>query len=183
MAVWEIGCPIEGLPSAVTSRDTNPIRELAFPVFAVVAAVYYADVRIPMGLPGHRGLIWLTLLVAVALATRRRATVLAVGAATTAATMAMHIPGGISGPLGSGNLRYLSAAILLYLVAGLAAVGRHRWLLVLAAAPIHLVALVDSPAAVARFGEKAMFHLGFGVVAGLLGFAIAAAMAGVRRAD
>ncbi|PQM44047.1 hypothetical protein C1Y40_05793 [Mycobacterium talmoniae] len=52
-------------------QSTNPAvsrwaREVVFPVLAVVVIVAYADLRIPMGLPGHRGLIWLTLLVAFA---------------------------------------------------------------------------------------------------------------------
>ncbi|OBK21289.1 hypothetical protein A5634_10480 [Mycobacterium asiaticum] len=139
----------------LTPRAAGITREIAFPVLAVVAIVGYADIRIPMGLPGHRGLIWLTLLVAVVLATHRRATVLAVGAAATIATVAIH-----------GSTRYLAAAILLYLVAAVA----RRQLAVLAAAPIHLVAVTDSLMFVP---EKLWFHLGFGLAAGLLGWAIA----------
>jgi hypothetical protein len=150
-----------------------------------------SDIRIPMGLPGHRGLVWLTLLVAVALATQRRLTVVAVGAASTIATFMIHLPTG-AGPAAAGSLRYLAAAILLYAVAASAVVRRQRWLIVLAAAPIHLVALADSiavllgrgyPFALASPGmaDKALFHLGFGLAAGLLGWAIASASAGFRR--
>lgn len=161
---------------SVLSRPTNRVyaREVAFPALAAAAIVAYADVRIPMGLPGHRGVVWLTLLVAVVLATHRRATVLAVGAASTAATCAVHFP-----IAAAGSVRYPAAAVLLYAVAALS-VGRARaWLVVLAAAPIHLVALVDSGAVMfgAGMAEKALFHLGFGLAAGLLGWVIAAALA------
>ncbi|OHV06555.1 hypothetical protein [Mycobacterium talmoniae] len=165
-------------------QSTNPAvtrwaREVVFPVLAVAVIVAYADLRIPMGLPGHRGLIWLTLLVAVALTTRRRETVLAVGAAATAATLLLQLA---PGPADSA--RYLGAALLLYAVAAAPVVRRRRWLLALAAAPIHLVALAGSVAALLGGGQllalasvgmtdRVLFHLGFGLVAGLLGWAIA----------
>lgn len=160
-------------------------REVAFPVLAIVAIVAFADVRIPIGLPGHRGLVWLTLLVAVVLATRRRSTVVAVGAASTSATLAIHVPDGAAA---AGSARYLAAAILLYAVAVVPVVRGRRWLLVLAAAPIHLVALADSIAVLlggrahllfsVGTAEKTFFHLGFGLAAGLLGWAIASGIGG-----
>ncbi|OBJ05790.1 hypothetical protein A5660_15400 [Mycobacterium alsense] len=159
--------------SSVLTRPVNRVaaREVVFPAMAVVAIVAYADVRIPMGLPGHRGLVWLSLLVAVVLATRRRATVVAVGAASTVATFAMHLPGA------GGSVRYVAAAVLLHAVAATPVAGTRRWLVVLAAAPIHLVALADSGGVLfgAWMTERALFHLGFGLAAGLLGWVIAAA--------
>jgi hypothetical protein len=157
------------------------------PVLAVVVIVGYADVRVAMGLPGHRGLIWLTLLVTVALATHRRATVLAVGTGATVATFALQLP-----TAGAGSARYLAAAILLYAVMGAAVVRRREWLVVLAAAPIHLVALADSVTALlgrgypsvlltAGMAEKLLFHLGFGLAAGALGWAIASTLTGAAR--
>lgn len=154
-------------------------REIAFPVIAVVGIVGYADIRMPLGLPGHRGLIWLTVLVAVALMTHRRETVIAVGAASTAATVMMHV----AGP--SGSARYLMAGVLLYAVAAVPVVRRRRWFLVLAAAPIHLVALAGSISV--GIGEKVLFHLAFGLAAGLLGGAVAFGMGerlwGTRRKE
>lgn len=144
-------------------------REIAFPVIAVVVIVGYADIRMPLALPGHRGLMWLTVLVAVALMTHRRETVIAVGAASTTATAMLHV---VAGPWASA--RYLGAAALLYAVAALPVVRRRRWLLVLAAAPIHLVALAGSSSVGA--GEKVLFHLVFGLAAGLLGGTIAFGM-------
>ncbi|BBZ36977.1 hypothetical protein MCNS_00400 [Mycobacterium conspicuum] len=148
------------------------------PLLAVAVIVVSSDIRMPIGLPGHRGLVWLTVLVAVAVATPRRLTVVAVGAASTIATFAAHLSPG------TGSARYLAAAILLYAVASTAAVRRRRWLIVLAAAPIHLVALADSLAVLlgrAGMVEKGLFHLGFGLAAGLLGWAIGSASTGVRR--
>jgi hypothetical protein len=154
-------------------------REVAFPVLAAAVIVESADIRVPLGLPGHRGLVWLTLLVAVALVTRRRETVIVVGAASTMAAMALHA---VAGPWGSA--RYLAAAVVLYAVAAAPVVRRRQWLLAIAAAPIHLVALAGSIVALLGGGylftsasiglaEKAVFHLGFGLVAGLLGWAVA----------
>lgn len=157
------------------------IRELLWPVVAAVVIVVTADVRIALGLPGHRGLVWLTLLVAVALTARRPETVIAVGATSTVATLLLHAA---PGPWASA--RYLAAAILLNAVVSTAVTRRHRWLVALAAAPVHLVALIGplsgllggvrlGALASTGIGEKALFHLGFGLIAGLLGWGVAVA--------
>jgi hypothetical protein len=157
-------------------------REVALPVLATALIVGYSDIRIPLGLPGHRGLIWLTLLVTVALVTRKRETVIVVGAVSTMAGMALHVA---AGPWGSS--RYLAAAVMLYAVAAVPVVRHRQWLLAVAAAPIHLVALAGSAATLLGGGylftsasvglaEKAVFHLGFGLLAGLLGWAVALGM-------
>lgn len=151
-------------------------RDVLFPAAAAAVIALSADVRMPLGLPGHRGLVWLTLLVAVALTARRPQTVLAVGAASTVATVWLQ-----SGPGLWAGLRYLGAAALLCLLTTSPAVRARRWLVAMAAAPIHLVALgvplamwLIGSHALAGIGEKALFHLGFGLVAGVLGWAIAA---------
>lgn len=159
-----------------TFRRFTSARELAFPVLAVVGIVGYADVRLPMGLPGHRGLIWLTLLVAVCLTSRRRSAVLAVGATATIATMFA------AGSAGAGSVRYLAAAALLYAVCAVPVARRHRWVVVLAAAPVHLVSLGTSMPpliSTASWNEKVLFHLGFGLAAGVLAWVIAAVVRGV----
>lgn len=147
-------------------------REVGFPVLAAVLTVAYADIRTPLSLPGHRGLIWLTMLVAVTLTSRRRATVLAVGASSTVATMALQLM-----PNPVYCVRYLAAAVLLYAVA--VAVDDRRWAVAVAAAPIHLVAFAGAHHGILgsiAVSEKVMFHLAFGLAAGLLGWAIAAGM-------
>ncbi|OMB91098.1 hypothetical protein [Mycobacterium colombiense] len=157
----------------------SAVREVAFPLVAVAIIVASTDIRIPLGLPGHRGLIWLTMLVAVVLVTARRETVLAVGVAASIAALPMH---GLSDPLWSS--RYVSAAALLYAVASLPVMRVRRWLLAVAAAPIHLVALASSGfswhsgavmSAWTSNGmlERAGWHLVFGFVAGLLAWVVA----------
>jgi hypothetical protein len=157
--------------------DSSLVREALLPVIAVAAIVSYADIRIPMGLPGHRGLIWLTLLVAVALVTRRRQTVIAVGAAATAATWVLGAEPWVSA-------RYLAAAVVLCALTAVSVVRRRPWLVVLAAAPIHLMALAAPIAALIgggylsalfsiAIGEKLLWHLVFGLAAGLLGWGAA----------
>lgn len=160
------------------------VRELGFPLLATAIIVASTDIRIPLGLPGHRGLVWLTLLVAVALVTVRRETVLAVGAAASTAALPMH---GLSDPLWSS--RYVAAAALLYAAACVPVVRARRWLLALAAAPIHLVALVSSVVAFHGGGhmsawvstgilEKTFWHLVFGFLAGLLAWVVAVGLIG-----
>lgn len=173
-----------GLVMTVMQQPAHGVmvaREAAFPALAIVAIVASADIRIPLGLPGHRGLVWLTVLVAVTLLTRRRETVVVVGAASTLSAAVLDA----AGPWMSG--RYLAAAMLLYAAAAIPAVRGRPWLLSGAAAPIHLVALAGSIFAVGRAGalpatvwngmaERAEFHLGFGLLAGLLGWALASAV-------
>lgn len=163
-----------------TTRQPNAItwaREVIFPAAAAAVIALSSEMRMPLGLPGHRGLVWLTLLVAVALTARRPQTVLIVGAASTAVTALMQ-----SGPGPWAGVRYLGAATLLFLLTSSAAVRGRRWLVALAAAPIHLVALAVPVATVffgghhpgpAGLGDKALFHLGFGLIAGLLGWVAA----------
>ncbi|OBL01456.1 hypothetical protein A5646_19630 [Mycobacterium sp. 1245499.0] len=158
------------------TAGSTAVREVAFPLVAVAAIVASTDIRIPLGLPGHRGLIWLTLLVAVALVTARRETVLAVGAASSITALPIH---GLSDPLWSS--RYGAAAALLFTVGFVPVVRLHRWLLALAAAPIHLVALASSVASGRAMSawvstgmlERAAWHLIFGFVAGVLAWVVA----------
>lgn len=169
------------LPQRAHGAATGPMiaRELVFPALALAAIVASVNVRIPLGLPGHRGLVWLSLLVAVVLGTRARTTVLVVGAGASAAALTFH-------PAPWDDARYLAAAILLYAVA--APGGRRRLRVALAAAPIHLVGLAGSAAALiggrywsgfasVGMSEKVLWHLGFGLAAGLLGSALGCAVA------
>ncbi len=174
-AIYAFGMTVMQRPAA----GLVAAREAVFPLLAVATIVASTDIRIPLGLPGHRGLVWLTLLVAVALVTPRRETVLAVGAASSIAALPMH---GWTDPLWSS--RYVAAAALLYAAASLPVVRLRRWLLSVAAAPIHLVALATSvfgPHAGGHLStwvssgllEKAGWHLVFGFTAGLLAWLVA----------
>lgn len=124
-----------GLVMTVMQQPAHGVmvaREAAFPALAIVAIVASADIRIPLGLPGHRGLVWLTVLVAVTLLTRRRETVVVVGAASTLSAAVLDA----AGPWMSG--RYLAAAMLLYAAAAIPAVRGRPWWLSGAAAPFTL---------------------------------------------
>ena len=175
LATYAFGMTVMQRPAAGSAA----VREVALSVVAIAVIIASTDIRIPVGLPGHRGLVWLTVLVAVALVTPRRGAVLAVGAASSIASLPMH---GLGDPLWSG--RYVAAAALLYAAGSLPVVWRRRWLLALAAAPIHLVALASSlfswhagsgMSAWASNGmlERAGWHLVFGCVAGLLAWVVA----------
>lgn len=175
LAIYAIRMTVMQRPAA----GSMAVRKVVFPLVAVATIVASTDIRIPVGLPGHRGLVWLTLLVAVTLVTVRRETVLAVGAASSIATLPMH---GWADPLWSS--RYAAAAALLYATVSLSAVRVRRWLLSVAAAPIHLVALASSVFGLHAGGhlstwasngllEKACWHLVFGFVAGLFAWVVA----------
>jgi hypothetical protein len=161
------------------SVDEVLCRDVALPILAVLVIVGSADIRLPIGLPGHRGLVWLTALVVVVMAARSRQTVVVVGATSTMAIQVLHTAPGLW-----ASSRYVGAAVLLYAVAAIPVVCRQQWLIALAAAPIHLVALAGSVKVAlggvgayvslpAGLAEKEQFHLGFGLVAGLLGWGIA----------
>jgi hypothetical protein len=155
-------------------RDGVFGREVALPALAVLVIVVSADIRMPIGLPGHRGLVWLTSLVVVVLVTRSRPTVVIVGAASTMATQLLHTAPGLQ-----ASSRYVAAAVLLYVVTTIPMARRRQWMIALAAAPIHLVALIGSVSYVsspAGLAEKAQFHVSFGLAAGLLGWGIASGM-------
>jgi hypothetical protein len=175
LAIYAPGMTVMQRPAA----GIMAVRKAGFPLLAVAIIVASTDIRVPLGLPGHRGLIWLTMLVAVALVTARQATVLAVGAASSIAALPMH---GMSDPLWSS--RYVTAAALLAAVGSVSVVRTHRWLLAVAAMPIHLVALASSvfswhtEASILAWAsngmvQRAAWHLGFGFIAGVLAWVVA----------
>lgn len=183
---------MDAVSSELTVREAthwSVARDVLLPGLAVAAIVTSADVHTPMELPGHRGLIWLTLLVTTVLITRRRETVVVVGAVSMLATLGLHTP---PDPWGSG--RYLAAAILLYAVATAPMAKGRRWVVALAAAPIHLVALGGALAtwlshgylpgsALVGMAEKTLYHLLFGLLAGLLGWTVASSVDRLYRRE
>ncbi|MBN9101929.1 MAG: hypothetical protein J0I49_28095 [Pseudonocardia sp.] len=163
---------------AIAVRGASAAR-LALPVVAVAALAVESELRIPVGLPGHRGLLWLSVLVAVALIARPRGTATAVGAASSLVAIGL-------GTDPTTALRYAAAAVLLDAALSVPAVRRHPVLLALVAAPVHLVALATTVlhgTGVATLGDKALFHLGFGLVAGSTGWGLWKLTAGRRKTD
>lgn len=105
-------------------------------------------------------------LVAVALIARPRGTATAVGVASSLVAIGL-------GTDPTMALRYAAAAVLLDAALAVPVVRRHPLLLVVVAAPVHLVALatpVLHGTGLATLGDKALFHLGFGLAAGLTGW-------------
>lgn len=141
------------------------LRSIALPVVAVAAIVAQADVRLAIGLPGHRGLLWLTVLAVVAYTARTRGTTTAVGAAS-----ALLLAGLGATPVDA--LRYAAAAALLDAALALPAVRRLPVLLAVLAGPIHLVALATPLLRGMPLGDRPLLHLAFGLAAGLIAWAI-----------
>lgn len=161
----------------VLARAAVPDATVA--LLAVGAIVLAAEVRTPMQMPGHRALVWLSALVATALLARHRGTTTAVGM-VAAGTLALT-------GLGNGGvlaaLPYLLAAVALDAALLVGAVRRHPILLALLAVPIHLLALVVPLTRSARvgvtpldalpgMGSVVLFHLVFGLAAGLIGWGV-----------
>lgn len=146
--------------------STGVLGRIALPVVAVAAIAAQAELRLPITVPGHRGLVWLTVLVAVALIARPRGIATAVGAASTLLAIGMG-----TDPLMA--IRYVAAAVLLDAALSLPAVTRWPALMILIAGPVHLVALASPAIRGLPFGDRALTHLAFGVAAGLLGWGIA----------
>lgn len=149
------------------------VARLALPVVAVAALAVESELRIPVGLPGHRGLLWLSVLVAVALIARPRGTATAVGTASSLVAIGLGVDPTMA-------LRYAAAAVLLDAALSAPVVRRHPILLAVVAAPVHLVALatpVLHGTGLATLGDpgianKALLHLGFGLLAGLIGWTL-----------
>ena len=176
---------MSSVPASRSAAVWSLSHEVGVTVVAVSVIVASTEIRTPIGLPGHRGLIWLASLVAAALITRRRESVLVVGGASTMLTQVLHIAPGV----GSSG-RYLAAAVLLYAASFVPVIGRRGWFIALVAAPIHLVALFSPTVAGLHHGhlvspltndlsDKALFHVAFGLVAGLIGWGLASTVAQV----
>ncbi len=165
-----------------TTGTAAPTRSLVIALGAVGVIVAQMVWRLPLGIPGHRGAIWLTALIVVAFLAPRGATAVT---GITAAGVGGALGLIASGPL--GFVPYLAAALLLEGALAWPPVKRHPWLLVPLAAPIHLVGVIVpitkgwavgvTPAALAHgLSGVAAFHLLFGLVAGILGWLIARAL-------
>jgi hypothetical protein len=140
----------------------------------VVAVVVQAQLRSPIGVPGHRGLVWLTLLVAVLLFTGSPTATAAVGLSSAGVIAALGL-----GP--HAAVPPAAAAMILAAVASASWVRRRSWVVALLAAPVHLVALVvplhrDLTVGTTvhpEMGSMVTLLLLFGLAAGLAGWGLA----------
>jgi hypothetical protein len=140
---------------------------------AVVGVVLQQLVHTPWGLPGHRGLFWLSTLIAARWAIDRPGTALGIATASSAGilvldpTMGVHVA------------PYLIAGFLVDLAASVKFVRRHPWTMIPLAPIILLVNLVNpflhnlalSPltATISGMGFYIQGHLLWGIAAGIVG--------------
>jgi len=163
-------------PPALADRSTAILCALA-----TAGIVLQQNLRTPLHVPGHRGLLWLSLLVAVRLVAGRAGPTLATGVLSGGLVAGLGLAP--DGPLGA--VPYVAAAAALDATALLPWTRERSWPVVAAAAPIHLVALLVpvsrsllvgvGPVALANgLAPVALLHLCFGAGAGLAGLGLAA---------
>ena len=140
----------------------------------VLAILIQAQLHSPIGIPGHRGLVWLTLLVAVLLFTSSPPATAAVGLTSA----------GLLAALGFGPQAAIppaAAAVLLATIASAEWVRHRPWVIAVLAAPVHLVALamplhrmLTAGAAMhPAMSSVITLYLVFGLAAGLAGWMLA----------
>src|SRR5580765_2440769 len=116
---------------------TAPVAMVLVGGLAVGLIVVQQLVRTPWGLPGHRGLFWLSTLIAVRLIVDRPGTAVRV-AATASCLILMSNPA-----MGVHVIPYLLAALLVDRAMATRTVRRHPWVILVLAPLIHLVAVLD----------------------------------------
>jgi hypothetical protein len=134
----------------------------------VIAALFDMLVRMPLHLPGHRGLVGMAILVLARVLTRQPW-----GASATAATSALIVAAPVLSARPSAAALYLISALVLDAACLLFATWRERvWFLALAAGLANgakaatLWLLGDRIAA--GFGIQLASHIGFGLCGGLI---------------
>lgn len=157
---------------APRSRDVLPLTQAAIAIAGVALIVAQQWVRTPWGLPGHRAIVWLTVLIALRWALGRTWSATAVGGAAGVVLFAMNPAFGIQAVV------YLVVGAGVDRIAGWDVVRRRPWLIVLCAPILHLVALAAPLLRTAQYpgADPAGFlafalrgHLFWGLVAGILG--------------
>ncbi|MGH3671050.1 MAG: hypothetical protein ACRDSH_10500, partial [Pseudonocardiaceae bacterium] len=140
---------------------------------AVAGIIWQQIVHTPWGLPGHRGVFWLSTLIAVRWAIDRPGTALGVAAASSTGILLLD-PG-----MSVHVATYLIAGFLVDLVATVVLVRRHPWTMIVIAPLILLVNLINpivhnlalEPLSTVMSGMwfYVQGHLMWGVAAGIVG--------------
>lgn len=149
---------------------------LAIATVAVALIVFQQLHRTPWGLPGHRGLFWLSTLIAVRWCIDRPGVALRVAAVSSCALLITDAT------LGTHVLSYLAAGLLVDRAADTMTVRRHPWVMLLLAPLILLVnllspflrnlGLTDPFAVVGGMWFYIKGHLLWGTAAGFVGMGI-----------
>lgn len=170
-------------PTARSARLGTPVLSwstLVLCVLATAAVILQQEFRLPLHLPGHRGLMWMTVLVAVRLSVGRPGPAMAVGATAAAATAIFGLSP--DGPVSA--LPYLIAAAALDATALVPQLRARRWAVAIISAPIFVVASIpSSPLVGAGVGggttlaptSTILLFLCIGAAAGLVGMGLASA--------
>jgi len=140
---------------------------------AVAGIIVQQLVHTPWGLPGHRGLFWLSTLIAARWIIDRPGTALGIATASSAGillvdpTMGVHVA------------PYLVAGFLVDIAASAKFVRRHPWTMIALAPLILLVNLIDPfvhnlalsslTATISGMGFYLQGHLLWGIAAGIVG--------------
>lgn len=170
-------------PTARSARLATPALSrstLILCILATAAVILQQEFRLPLHFPGYRGLMWMTVLVAVRLTVGRPGPALAVGVAAAAATAVFGLSP--NGPVGA--LPCLIAAGALEATALVPPLRVRRWAVAIVSAPIFVVASIpSSPLVGVGVGggttlapiSIVLVFLCIGAVAGLVGLALASA--------
>lgn len=177
------GSPGPAAPARTTARRVRTRAELihlsaagAVAAAAVAVIVWQQMGHTPWGLPGHRGVFWLSALIASRWIIDRPGTAIRISALSSSLILVM------SPATGGQVVPYLVAALLVDLAAATRVIRRHPWLLLPLAPLIHLVGVLSplvhnlaiSPLAAVLPGMwfYVQGHLLWGAAAGVVGLGV-----------
>lgn len=168
-------------PAAGSTRLATPAltwSTLVLCTLATTGIIVQQELHLPLHIPGYRGLIWMTLLVAVRLVAGRAGP--AVVAGVTGGAVSAFLGWSPHGILGA--LPYVIAAAALDATAFVPLVRTARWIVAALTAPIYLVAMIPVSPLVSvgnpaqqGFTSTVLAFLCLGAAAGLLGLVLSAA--------
>jgi hypothetical protein len=164
---------VEPRPTRTPHSTAVPAITAVIVSLTVAGIIWQQLVHTPWGLPGHRGIFWLSALIAVRWAIDRPGTALGVAAASSAGiilvdpTMGVHVA------------TYLIAGFLVDLVAKTPFIRRHPWTMLPLAPLILLVNLMNPlmhnlaqsslPTVLSGMWFYVQGHLEWGIAAGIVG--------------
>jgi hypothetical protein len=167
---------VECRPTRTRHPISGPAVIVVIVSLAVAGIIWQQLVHTPWGLPGHRGVFWLSTLIAVRWAIDRPRTALGIAAASSAGiilidpTMGVHVA------------TSLIAGFLVDLTAKATVVRRHPWTMIALAALILLVNLMNPfvhnlaqsslPTVISGMWFYVQGHLEWGIAAGIVGMGV-----------
>ena len=137
--VYPIHNTLTSAPRALSASRVIVYEAITVVVLSLAAAgiIWQQIVHTPWGLPGHRGLFWLSMLIAVRWATDRPGVALGTAAAASTGILLLDPSMGVH------VATYLIAGFLVDLTAKSPLIRRHRWTMIGLAPLILLVNLIN----------------------------------------